>query len=69
MIIKYFKDTDTLLIIFSNNEIKETKDVDENTLLELDEKGSLVSMTIEHAKSRININHLTFEQFPAESAQ
>jgi uncharacterized protein YuzE len=69
MIIKYFKDTDTLLLIFSHKEIKETKDVDENTLLELDEKGDLVSMTIEHAQSRININELTFEQIPAENVQ
>jgi uncharacterized protein YuzE len=62
MNIKYFVDTDTLLLIFSDKEIKEAKDIDENTLLELDENGNLVSLTIEHAKSRININQLNFEQ-------
>ena len=64
MNIKYFIDTDTLLLIFSDKEIKETKDIDENTLLELDENGNMVSLTIEHAKSRININQLNFEQIP-----
>jgi len=65
MNIKYFLDTDTLLLIFSDKEIKETKDIDENTLLELDENGNMVSITIEHAKSRININQLNFEQISA----
>ncbi len=65
MNIKYFVDTDTLLLIFSDKEINQTKDIDENTLLELDENGNLVSLTIEHAKSRININQLNFEQIPS----
>lgn len=49
MEIKYFPDTDTLLINFSNNAITETTDVNENALIELGEEGELVSMTIEHA--------------------
>jgi len=65
MNIKYFQDTDTLLLVFSDKEIKETKDIDENTLLELDANGNIVSITIEHAKSRININQFNFERIPA----
>ena len=49
MEIKYFPDTDTLLINFSNSAITETTDVNENALIELGEEGDLVSMTIEHA--------------------
>lgn len=62
MKIKYFQDTDTLLITFNDNLIYETKDINENTLVELDENGNVVSMTFEHAKSIANINDISFQQ-------
>lgn len=62
MQIKYFQDTDTLLITFNNNLIHETKDINENTLVELDENGNVVSMTFEHAKSIANINDISYQQ-------
>jgi len=39
MKIKYFQDTDTLYIEFRAAEVAETKDLDENTLLDLDRNG------------------------------
>ena len=42
MQIKYFQDTDTLLLNFNNNEIQETKDINENMLVELDKNGNIV---------------------------
>lgn len=45
-----FDDTDTLLVYFKDNPIVETKDLNSNTIIELDKNGNLVSMTIEHAK-------------------
>ncbi|MDX9791298.1 MAG: DUF2283 domain-containing protein [Candidatus Kapabacteria bacterium] len=62
MQIKYFQDTDTLLITFNNNLIHETKDINDNTLVELDENGNVVSMTFEHAKSIANINDISYQQ-------
>ena len=62
MQIKYFQDTDTLLITFNDNLIHETKDINENTLVELDENGNVVSMTFEHAKSIANINDISYQQ-------
>jgi len=53
MQIKYFQDTDTLLINFSDNSIAETEDLNENTLIELDEIGNVVSITLEHFKKSI----------------
>lgn len=50
MKIRYFSDTDTALIEFSNVSVVETKEISENIYIDLDEKGNLVSMTIEHAK-------------------
>lgn len=62
MQIKYFQDTDTLLINFNNNEISETKDVNDNLLLELDKDGNIVSMTLEHAKNTANIFDFSYQQ-------
>lgn len=61
MQIKYFQDTDTLLINFNNNQVVETKDINEFTLLELDENGKVVSMTFEHAKSLADVNALSYQ--------
>jgi uncharacterized protein YuzE len=63
MQIKYFQDTDTLLINFNSNKIFETKDINENTLVELDETGNVVSMTFEHAKRVADINDFSYQQF------
>jgi len=55
MKIRCFADTDTLYIVFSQKTPAETRDLDENTLLDLDEDGQLCGMTIEHAKERVVI--------------
>jgi len=62
MDIKYFSDTDTLLINFTNKEIVETRDLNENILIELDKDGNLVSMTVEHAKQQANIDNFLYQQ-------
>ena len=54
MTIQYFENTDTLYVVFKDAEVRETKDLDENTLVEFDGQGNLVSMTIEHARERID---------------
>jgi uncharacterized protein YuzE len=62
MNITYFKDTDTLLVNFNDNEIAHTKDLNENVLLELDKNGAVVSMTIEHAQQQTEIHSFSFNQ-------
>ena len=62
MQIKYFPDTDTLLINFTDRTIVETRDLNENVLIELDKDGRLVSMTIEHAKQQANIDNFSYQQ-------
>jgi uncharacterized protein YuzE len=61
MELKYFPDTDTLLINFSQKEIVETRDINENILIELDRDGQLVSMTIEHAKQHMDIENFSYQ--------
>ena len=65
MKIKYFQDTDTLHIEFRSAAITESRDLDENTLLELDAKGNVCAMTMEHAKERADIPAFSFEQIAA----
>ena len=62
MKIKYFQETDTLRIEFKDAEIVETRDLDENTLLDVDSKGNICAITIEHAKDRADIRHFSYEQ-------
>ncbi|HJZ05886.1 MAG TPA: DUF2283 domain-containing protein [Patescibacteria group bacterium] len=68
MKIRYFADTDTALIEFSNEPVVETREISENLYIDLDEKGNLVSMTIEHAKKQANIAELIFLQMEKSTA-
>ncbi len=61
MNVKYFSDTDTLLVNFSDRKIVETRDLTENILVELDEQGRLVSMTVEHAKQQMNVTKFSYQ--------
>ena len=65
MKIKYFRDTDTLYIELCAAEVDETRDLDENTLLDLDRDGRLCAITIEHASDRMAIPSFSDEQIPA----
>jgi uncharacterized protein YuzE len=62
MKIKYFRDTDTLLLTFTDNDVVETRDLSENVLLDLDENGNIVSITIEHARKQANMDDFSFQQ-------
>jgi uncharacterized protein YuzE len=65
MKIKHFQDTDTLYIQLRSVEVAETRDLDENTLLDLDSEGKICGITIEHASQRVDIPDFSFEQIPA----
>ena len=65
MKVKYFADTDTLLIELRSGMVAETRDLDENTLLDLDKAGNICSLTIEHAKERAGIPSFSYEQVTA----
>ena len=67
MEIKYFPDTDTLLMDFANKEIVETRDINENILIELDRDGDLVSITIEHAKRQMDVENFSYRKVGNEA--
>jgi uncharacterized protein YuzE len=61
MKVKYFEDTDTLLLTLSDRPIAETRDLGDDVLIELDEQGHLVSMTIEHAKQQTDLREFSYQ--------
>ncbi len=62
MKVQYFSDTDTLYIEFRAADVAETRDLDENTILDLDAKGQICGITVEHAKVRADLPKFSFEQ-------
>ena len=65
MKMSYFDDTDTLYIEFKEAEVTETKDLDEDTLLDLDQSGQIISITVEHASERTDVQKLVLSGIAA----
>jgi uncharacterized protein YuzE len=63
MTIKYFPDTDTALLEFSDRLVKGTREITENIFVDLDKDGNLVSMTIEHAHQAASLPKVIVEEF------
>ena len=65
MKIRYFQDTDTLWIELRPSPTVETRDVDDDTLVEVDAAGSICAITIEHASQRADLSTFDFERVTA----
>lgn len=65
MKVSYFDDTDTLYIEFRDSDVAESKDLDENTILDVDAKGNVCAITFEHASARTDVRHLIVEGIAA----
>jgi uncharacterized protein YuzE len=63
--IKYFQDTDTLYIELRQVLVTETRDLDENMLVDLNVDGQVCGIKIEHAKEKAEIPRFSFEQIAA----
>ena len=61
MKIQYFRDTDALYLEFKSSDIMDTRELDENTLLEIDDNGDICAITLEHASERTDVHQLTSE--------
>ena len=62
MKVTYFADTDTLYLELCAEPIEESRDLDEQTLLEFDSGGRLCAITVEHASERIGVRSFSFEE-------
>jgi uncharacterized protein YuzE len=65
MKIRYFADTDTLLIVFRDAPVAETRDLDEDTLLDVDADGNICAITVEHASTRAGAPEFSYEEVAA----
>ncbi len=65
MKLRHFAQADTLDIGLRDVEAVETRDLDENTLVDVDDQGRLVAITIEHAKDRTDLSSFAYERVEA----
>ncbi len=65
MKMSYFEDTNTLYIEFKETKIKNSKDFDENTILDLDINNDIIAITVEHASTRTDIHNITLSGIAA----
>lgn len=65
MKVRYFEGTDTLYIELSDAPVMESRDLDENTVLDVAKDGNICSITIEHASKRAGIPQFSYEQIAA----
>lgn len=63
MKIKYFVDTDTALVEFSDRPSVGTRELTENIYLELDDQGRVISLTIEHAHETAGVDDFSYQRF------
>ena len=61
MKVKYFEDTDTAYVELLDKPVFETREISENILIDVDEKGNLVSMAIEHAKENAGLWEFSYQ--------
>ena len=62
MKVSYYPDTDTAHIEFKPGEVIETREISENVYIDIDDKGNIVSMTIEHAKSNAGLSEFSYQE-------
>jgi uncharacterized protein YuzE len=65
MKVKYFAETDTLYIEFREHPVTETRDLDEDTLLDVDAEGNILAITVEHASERTGIPEFSYQHVAA----
>jgi uncharacterized protein YuzE len=62
MNIRYFPDTDTALLEFTERAVAHTIEIAEDVLADIDSHGRLVNLTIEHAQRTARIKELSFRE-------
>jgi uncharacterized protein YuzE len=68
MKVRYFTDTDTAVLEFSEALVEETREIAEHVYVDLDAVGRVVSMTIEHAAILAQLPTIELEQVGIDAA-
>jgi uncharacterized protein YuzE len=69
MRVKYFADTDTLLVQLSDAIPVATRELDENLYIDMDADGHVVSFTVEHAGDAGAADEFSYERILASAKQ
>lgn len=69
MKVKYFEDTDTLFIELTESLPVETKELNENLYIDVDENGRVVGLTVEHAKTASGKLDFSYETIAGGNAR
>ena len=65
MRVRYFQDTDAPLVEWSEEAAPETRDLDEDTILDIDQQGNIGSITMEHASTPAGAPHFSHAHIAA----
>jgi len=65
MKVRYFADTDTLLLEFRDARVAETRALNEDAMLDVDSQGHICAITVEHASTRADAPHFSDEEIAA----
>ena len=65
MRVRHFEDTNILFIELKSGGVAETRDLDENVLLDLDMQGHVLAITVEHATTRAELSSFSFDRVAA----
>lgn len=68
MKVKYFRDTDTALLELLDAPVASTREINEDVYFDLDAKGNLVSITIEHARRNSELPEVLVQEFDKRTA-
>lgn len=67
MRVKYFSDTATAIIGFTDKAVHETKEISQNIYIDIDATGNLISITVEHAKGSAGLWEFSYQDMPCET--
>jgi uncharacterized protein YuzE len=65
MKISYFKAIDTLYVALSEAAIAGTRDLDTNTVIDVDDEGNICAITVEHASEGTDVSRVIVEGMAA----
>jgi uncharacterized protein YuzE len=66
MKVRYFSDTDTAIIEFTDKIVHETKEINQNFYIYMDTTGDIVSMTFEHATHNARLREFSYQEMSCE---
>jgi len=65
MKVSYFQATDTLYVALSEATIVGTRDLDADTVIDVDDEGNICAITFEHASERTDVSRVIVEGMAA----